>query len=149
MRRLCPPRLAALLAVLPCAAHAAQAGGAASPPCEVVRAFFDALSHRQLERAVGLTAGAARARVVTLLNTIIRKAEENDADFAPQVRSLEVAEAEAAAGPASTVEVAFAIDVVGKKWFVSRVARTLGGKVQFVVSRAGPARIVDIVGKLE
>jgi hypothetical protein len=48
----------------------------------------------------------------------------------------------------SAVNVTFDIDIVGKKWFFRRVARTLAGTARFLFAGRAP-RIVAIDGHLD
>jgi hypothetical protein len=116
-----------------------------------VRDYFRALGHKDWGRALALTAGAAQARTAEMLGTLAREAEKHDADVELKVRTLNVAERPAARPGRRLipVEVTFAIDVVGHKWFFSKVARRLAGTAQFYVLPGGPGRILAIDGNLD
>ena len=66
-----------------------------------------------------------------------------------KVTKVDVRAAGAAEARGVPVPVAFHIDVVGKKWCFSKVARQLDGEAMFWLDAAHPDRIVAIDGNLE
>lgn len=93
---------------------------ASSAPASTVRSFFAALERRDFGGALQLTEGAASAVINNMLD----------------------------GNGATPVDVAYDIDVIGKKWLFHKVARHLSGTASFYVDDHGP-RIVAIVGMLE
>jgi hypothetical protein len=131
------PLAAVLLAISPAGAEA---------PSLTVRSFFSALEQHQFARALALTDGDATEVVGGLLSEIDREAAAKHASVELKVRNLQLSErARASAGPVA-VDVAYDIDVIGKRWWF-RAARRLSGTASFYVDERAP-RIVAIVGQL-
>jgi hypothetical protein len=127
----------ALLLVLPLA-HAQPS------PEQTVRGYFDALGRNDFRRALALTAGKAQARTAQMVGNLQQQAAANDAKVIVKVKRVDVAPPAQPDGP---VEVSFDIDIVGKKWIFSKVARKLNGRAQFYVDAFLP-RIVAIEGRI-
>src|SRR5437016_3647841 len=138
----------ALVASLFALAARSDASAPRSASVATVCGYFEALNRNDFGRALALTVGDAETRTRQILGNIQRQANAADAEIELHVRKLAVAERAPAAG-AVPVDVVFDIDVVGKKWLFSKVARKLAGKAQFVVAPASQPRIVAIVGSLE
>jgi hypothetical protein len=134
--------LAAVMSVS-LAPHSARAVG----PSATVRCYFDALGRNDFGRALALTGGAAETRTAQLLGSLERQAAAANASVELKVRRLAVSERPPAPSGAVPVDVSFNIDVIGKKWLFSRVARRLAGQAQFVVAPTDQ-RIVAITGSL-
>jgi hypothetical protein len=139
--------IVALLVALSCAVARADS---ASDPTATVRGYFEALAKNDYQRALALTQGAAQRRTATMVGALEKAAKAADAHVELKVRRVLV-------GPPPTrieqglpvpVDVTFDIDVVGKKWHFSKVARKLAGKAQFLVAGSA-ARILAIDGALE
>ena len=132
-----------------------HADSGADSPCDLaepVRGYFQALARNDFPRAISLTVGAAQERTEHMVGTLRRQAAAAHAHVELKVRSVEVSPPsrdQVADGEPVPVDVQFDIDVVGRKWFFSRVARKLSGRAQFYVASAAPARIVAIEGNLE
>ena len=114
-------------------------------PEQTVRGYFDALGRNDFNRALSLTAGEAQERTARMVGTLQQQALANDAKVILKVKRVEVAPQQAPDGP---VEVSFDIDVVGKKWIFSKVARKLNGRAQFYVDSDAP-KIVAIEGRID
>jgi hypothetical protein len=114
-----------------------------------VRSYFDALGRNDFARALSLTEGAAQQRTASIVNTIAKQAQAHNARVELKLRRLRLVE-EPAAAPRAPVPVAatFSIDVVGHKWFFSKVAHRLAGTAQFYVTPTAQPRIVAIEGNL-
>jgi hypothetical protein len=112
-----------------------------------VRGYFDALSHNDFQRALSLTAGPALERTQKMVGTLRQQAAAAHARVELNVKRVEVSPPQAVRTPPIPVEVSFDIDVVGKKWWFKKVARTLAGRAQFYVDGVAP-RIVAIEGRL-
>lgn len=107
----------------------------------VIRGYFAALERKDFGRALELTTGSAETRTRHMVGDLERQAADHHADVQVHVRRLDV-------NPlADTVEVTFAIDIIGKKWMFSKVARRLEGTAHFSVG--DDDRIVAIDGQLE
>jgi hypothetical protein len=118
----------------------------AQPSAEqTVRGYFDALGKNDFNRALALTAGEAQARTARMVGTLQQQAAANDAKVILKVKRVEVAPPQEPDGP---VEVSFDIDVVGKKWIFSKVARKLNGRAHFYVDSDEP-KIVAIEGRID
>jgi len=137
-----------LLAALSCiTAHAEPS----ADPAATVRGYFAALGANDFQRALSLTQGDAQARTERMVGTLHRQAAAAHARVELKVRKVEVSRsaAQTAEGTPVPVEVRFVIEVIGKKWIFSRVARKLAGRAQFLVASASPEpRIISIEGKL-
>ena len=118
-----------------------------------MRGYFDALGKNDFPRALSLTAGAAQSRTEHMMGTLKQQAAAAHARVELKVKHVEVSQAppeHLAEGLPVPVDVQFDIDVVGRKWIFSRVARKLSGRAQFFVACASPApRIIAIEGKIE
>jgi hypothetical protein len=126
-----------LALVSPLAAHAQS-----SDPPRVVRGWFAALQRKDFGRALELTTGGALERTAHMVGTLEQQARAHHAEVELRVKRLDVAEA-----PSGCVQVAFDIDVIGKKWMFRRVAKTLSGIARFHVDDYD--RIVAIDGNIE
>jgi hypothetical protein len=127
-----------------------QGAVARSPSIATVCHYFEALNRNDFGRALSLTAGAAQTRTQQMLGKLKHEADAADAEVELHVRRLAVAERPAAQGGVP-VDVVFDIDVVGKRWFFSRVARRLAGTARFLVEPppSSAPRIVAINGALK
>jgi hypothetical protein len=127
-----------------------QGAVARSPSIATVCHYFEALNRNDFGSALSLTAGAAEARTQQMLGKLKHEADKADARVELHVRKLAVAERAPTHG-AVPVDVVFDIDVVGKRWFFSRVARKLAGTARFLVEPAPTSapRIVAINGALQ
>jgi len=120
-------------------------------PAATVRGYFAALGNNDFKRALSLTQGDAQARTEHMVGTLHRQAAAAHARVELKVKKVEVSPpaAQTADGTPVPVEVTFYIEVIGKKWIFSRVARKLAGRAQFLVASASPEpRIISIEGKL-
>lgn len=120
----------------------------ARPPSQTVRGFFSALEQHDFRGALALTEGKAAEVIHDLIQGIERQAARQHAAVELRVRELRLSEPASDVAGQNPVDVRFQIDVVGKKWMFSRVARTLSGSARFYVDDKAP-RIVAIVGQLE
>jgi hypothetical protein len=144
-------RLTILFALLSITAHADSTGAQAADPAATVRGYFAALGANDFKRALSLTQGDAQARTERMMGTLHRQAAAAHAKVELKVRKVEVSPpaGQTAEGTPVPVEVRFDIEVIGKKWFITRVARKLAGHAQFLVASASPEpRIISIEGKL-
>jgi hypothetical protein len=144
-------RLTLLLALFAITAHADPSGDRAADPAATVRGYFAALGANDFKRALSLTSGDAQARTERMVGSLHRQAAAAHARVELKVRKVEVSPpaGQTADGTPVPVEVSFDIDVVGKRWIFSRVARRLNGRAQFLVASASPEpRIISIEGKL-
>jgi hypothetical protein len=116
----------ALVVACPSRACAESRGVAAMG---VVRAYFSALAERDFGGALRMTTGAALQRTHDILVDLERRAAERRAHVDLEVRHLELRPSGNGA-----VDARFAIDVVGKKWMFSKVARRLFGTARFYVN---------------
>jgi hypothetical protein len=133
--------------------HTAAAPSHAQPhgAGETVRGYFEALGKNDFQRALSLTVGAAQERTARMVGSLKSQARAADARVELKVRRLRVAERpeRLEAGLPVPVDVDFDIDVVGRKWWFSKIARRLAGTAQFYVASSVEPRIVAIEGKLE
>jgi hypothetical protein len=120
----------------------------ASAPASTVRSFFAALERRDFGGALALTEGAAAGVITSMLDAINSEAARRHVDVELRVRSLRVTERGADGSGQTPVDVAYDIDVIGKKWIFHKVARHLSGTASFYVDDRAP-RIVAIVGMLD
>ncbi len=120
----------------------------ANAPTSTVRSFFAALERRDFGGALRLTGGAASSVIGTMLDKVNSEAARQHVDVELKVRSLQVTERGGDGNGATPVDVAYSIDVIGKKWMFQKVARRLSGTASFYVD-AEPPRIVAIVGMLD
>jgi hypothetical protein len=109
-----------------------------------VRGYFDALGHNDFQRALSFTAGAAQERTANMVGTLKQQAAAANANVELKVKRVDVSLPVADNGP---VDVAFDIDVIGKKWIFKKVAKKIAGHAQFYVATDAP-RIVAIEGRL-
>jgi len=131
-----------LMLLLPVLAHA--------DPAATVRGYFDALGKNDFPRALSLTAGEAQLRTAHMVGTLKQQAAAAKARVELKVKKVEVLPSPPPGADGTVpVVVQFDIDVVGKKWIFSRVARKLAGRAQFYVAAAEPSRIVAIEGRIE
>jgi long-subunit acyl-CoA synthetase (AMP-forming) len=83
-----------------------------------------------------------------MVGTLKRQAAAAGAHVELKVKQVRVQTAQRRAeGLPVPVDVQFDIDVIGKKWIFSKVAKKLAGRAQFLV--AGSSRIVGIEGNIE
>jgi hypothetical protein len=120
----------------------------AGNPSVTVRSFFDALEHKDFDRALAFTGGDAALRITRLFQHIDAEAQAHHAQVEVKVRSLSIAERAPDDSGEIPVEVSYDIDVIGKKWIFRKLARKLTGTAQFYVDASEP-RIVAIIGRLE
>jgi hypothetical protein len=131
----------------PARAQAVVQSAVRSDPAAAVRGYFAALGRNDFQGALSLTLGAAQERTARMVGTLRQQAAAHRARVELRVKSVEVSPSTAReAGGAVPVDVKFDIDIVGRKWWFSRVARKLAGHAQFYVD---DQRIVAIEGKLE
>lgn len=116
----------ALIVARPSRARAESRSGAAMG---VVRAYFSALADRDFGGALRMTTGAAMQRTRDILVDLERRAAERRAHVDLEVRQLDLRP-----NGNGTVDARFAIDVIGKKWMFSKVARRLFGNARFYVN---------------
>jgi hypothetical protein len=128
----------------------AASPAASSQTCaaRVVHGFFDAFEHRDFKRALGFTSGSANAATQKLLATLERRAAAQHAVLEIKVRRLELAERAPNALGQIPVDVAYDIDIFGRKWFLRWFGRRLSGKASFYIDAGGPS-IVVIDGHLD
>ncbi len=138
--------LLVVLLLMPLAAHADPIGD----PAATVKGYFAALGKNDFKRALALTSGTAQTRTENMVGSLNRQAAAAHAKVELHVRRVLVSPpaGQLADGLPVSVEVQFEIDVVGRRWIFSRVARKLNGRAQFYVACDSP-RIVAIEGKLE
>jgi len=142
-------RSLALLFVVAAASPLALAQGETSP-CDAVRGYFQALERQDFGRALALTDGSAQSQTSQMVAELKSEAKAHNARVEVRVKQLDVRPAGALQpGRGVPVPVAFRIDVVGKKWCFSKVARTLGGEARFWIDPERPDRIVAIEGHLQ
>ena len=120
----------------------------ASAPGSTVRSFFAALERRDFRAALAYTEGAAASVIAGMLDNIKSEAARRHVDVELKVRNLVVTERGPDATGQTPVDVAYDIDVIGKKWMFHKVARRLSGTASFYVDDRAP-RIVAIVGMLD
>jgi hypothetical protein len=143
-------RLLALLFVVASVPFATSVRAeSASGPCEAVRGYFAALDRQDFNQAIALTDGSAQARTSKMVHQLKTEAAAHNAKVEVKVKSLDVRSPGSAEARGVPVPVNFSIDVVGKKWCFSKVARKLAGEARFYVDPAHPDRIVAIEGQLE
>ena len=121
---------------------------AETSPSAAVRGYFQALGRQDFSGALALTDGAAQTRTSHMVETLKSEAAAHHARVEVSVTHLDVRAPGAPEARGVPVPVVFHIDVVGKKWCFSKVARTLDGEARFYVDPARPDRIVAIEGKL-
>jgi hypothetical protein len=114
---------------------------ASAQPTQVVQRWFAALEQKNFPQAIALTEGAALERTEHMVGRLVAEAREHHADVEVKVKHLDVRD------DGAGVLVRFDIDIVGKKWFFRRVARTLAGTARFTL--ADGRRIAAIDGRLE
>jgi hypothetical protein len=139
-------RSLALLAVLasPVAVAHADCG-----MTDAVRGYFQALDRQDFGKALALTYGAAKARTSQMVEELKNEAAVHHAKVEVKVKQLDVHAPGSPEAQGVPVPVAFHIDVVGKKWCFSKVARKLEGEARFYVDPAQPDHIVAIEGSLQ
>jgi hypothetical protein len=125
------------------AAHAEAA------PTDAVRTYFQALDRQDFGKALAICAGDAQQQTSTMVNKLRNEAAAHNAKVEVRVKHLDVRSAGSPEARGVPVSVAFHIDVVGKKWCFSKVARKLDGQARFFVDPARPDRIVAIDGRLD
>ena len=108
----------------------------------MVRGYFAALEKKDFNKALALTNGAAQQRTANMVGELESQAAQHHAQVSLKVQKLDVK-------PAGNdhVTVNFAIDVIGKKWFMSKVAKKLSGQAQFKMAKGGD-QISAIEGNL-
>jgi hypothetical protein len=123
-------------------ALAVPAAASAQEPAAVVRGYFAALEKKDFTKALALTNGAAQQRTANMVGELESQAAQHHAQVSLKVQKLDVK-------PAGNdhVTVNFAIDVIGKKWFMSKVAKKLSGQAQFKMAKGGD-QISAIEGNL-
>jgi hypothetical protein len=119
----------------------------AEPPSLTVRGFFAALEQHDFGGALARTDGAAARVIGELLAAIDREARSRNAQVSLRVRSLRVQERAAVTSGPVPVDVTYDIDIIGRRWIFSRVARRLSGSASFLVDARRPC-IVAVVGEL-
>ena len=119
----------------------------ASEPASTVRSLFAALERRDFGGALALTKGRAASVLSGMIDALDREAARRHVDVELKVRSLSVTERGRDADGQTPVDVAYDIEVIGKKWLFQKVARRLSGTASFYVEERAP-RIVAIVGML-
>jgi hypothetical protein len=125
-------------------ALSSPAGSLAQEPAALVRGYFQALEKKDFGKALALTIGGAKAQTQHMVGTLEQEAAAHHAEVELKVKKLDVQPH----GDGRGVEVDFAIDVVGKKWFLHKVARKLSGKAEFKVAQNGD-HIEAIDGNIE
>jgi hypothetical protein len=133
-------RFFALALIAP--ALAMSTAASAQEPTAVVRGYFAALEKKDFGKAMSLTQGAAQQRTADMVGELQQQAAQHNAQVELKVQKLDV---KPSADDHVTVD--FAIDVIGKKWFIRKVAKKLSGKAQFKMDRGGD-QIVSIDGNL-
>ena len=134
--------LAAATVTLPLAVEAQPT------PTSAVRDYFQALGRQDFSRALALTDGAAQMRTSRMVETLKSEAAAHHARVEVSVTRLDVRSPGAPEARGVPVPVVFHIDLVGKKWCFSKVARTLDGEARFFVDPSRPDRIIAIEGKI-
>jgi hypothetical protein len=127
---------------IPLASHAEPS------PTTAVRDYFQALGRQDFSRALALTDGAAQTRTSRMVETLKSEAAAHHARVEVSVTHLDVRSPGAPEARGVPVPVVFHIDVVGKKWCFSKVARTLDGEARFFIDPSRPDRIVAIEGRI-
>jgi hypothetical protein len=127
---------------IPLASHAEPS------PTTAVRNYFQALGRQDFSRALALTDGAAQTRTSRMVETLMSEAAAHHARVEVSVTHLDVRPPCAPEARGVPVPVVFHIDVVGKKWCFSKVARTLDGEARFYIDPSRLDRIVAIEGKI-
>ncbi|HEY2743676.1 MAG TPA: hypothetical protein VGL86_03600 [Polyangia bacterium] len=122
---------------------------AESSPAAAVRGFFSALARQDFSGALALTDGSAQTCTSHMVNRLKSEAAAHNARVEVKVTNLDVRSPGVPEARGVPVAVAFHIDVVGKKWCFSKVARKLDGEARFWVDPSHPDRIVAIDGNLE
>ena len=117
-------------------------------PTTAVRDYFQALGRQDFSRAIALTDGAAQTRTSRMVETLKSEAAAHHARVEVSVTHLDVRSPGAPEARGVPVPVLFHIDVVGKKWCFSKVARTLDGEARFYIDPSRPDRIVAIEGRI-
>jgi hypothetical protein len=120
---------------------------ASSTSLATVRGFFGALERHDFASARALTDGNAAGVVARLLDHMERQAARRHAVVELHVRSLQLADHAPDAAGRVAVDVAYDIEVFGKKWLVSWFARRLSGTASFTIDDRA-LRIVAIAGSL-
>jgi len=145
MRFIAPLLLAATIATPLSGAHADAAEASATA---AVRGYFSALARQDFSRAIALTDGAAQQCTSRMVSKLKSEAAAHNARVEVKVTKVDVSRPGAPEARGAPVPVAFHIDVVGKKWCFSKVARQLDGVARFWVDPSRPDRIVAIDGRL-
>src|SRR3954454_24999519 len=107
-------------------ALAVPMAASAQEPAAVVRGYFAALEKKDFGKALSLTQGSAQQRTTNMVGELNQQAADHHAEVELEVKKLNV---KTSTGDNVTVE--FDIDVIGKKWFVRKVAKKLSGQAQF------------------
>jgi hypothetical protein len=131
-------RFFALALVVP--ALAVSTTVSAQEPAAVVRGYFAALEKKDFGKALSLTQGEAQACTKNMVGELQQQAAQHNAQVELKVQKLDVKPAD---GDRVTVD--FAIDVIGKKWFIRKVAKKLSGQAKF---KMGNDQIVAIEGNI-
>jgi hypothetical protein len=137
---------AVLLALAPLLARG-EAGP--SGPSQAVRGYFRALDQQDFGKAVAMTSGTALMRTASMVAMLRQQAAAYHARVEIKVRALDVRSPGEPDERGVPVPVQFHIDVVGKRWCFSRVARRLAGEARFYVDPAHPDKIVAIEGNID
>jgi hypothetical protein len=127
----------------------ARADAAPASATNAVRGYFSALGRQDFSGAIALTNGKAQECTSNMVNKLKSEARAHNAKVEVKVTKVDVRAAGAAEARGVPVPVNFHIDVVGKKWCFSKVARQLDGQAMFWLDPAHPDRIVAIDGNLE
>jgi len=143
-------RFFAPIVVAAVATLAAPLAARADGPCstEAVRGYFAALDRQDFSGAIALTDGAAQTRTSQMVDTLKSEAAAHNARVEVKVKKVDVRSPGAPDARGVPISVAFRIDVVGKKWCFSKVARKLDGEARFYVDPQHPDRIVAIEGRI-
>jgi hypothetical protein len=139
---------ALLVAVGTVATPFAHARGEA-PAAAAVRGYFQSLARQDFSGAIARTDGTALQCTARMVNKLKSEAARHNAKVEVKVTKVDVREPGAPEARGVPVPVQFHIDVVGKKWCFSKVARRLDGQARFWVDPKNPDRIVAIDGNLE
>ncbi len=139
--------LVALFALV--ASVAASHAQSPCAPTDAVRGYFQALDRQDFGKAIALTVGPALQRTSNMVQRLKSEAAAHNAKVEVRVKQLDVRLPGAPEARGVPIPVSFRIDVVGKKWCFSKVARQLDGVARFYVDPARPDRIVAIEGKLD
>src|SRR3954470_10792840 len=102
-------------------------------PDDAVRGYFQALDRQDFGKAIALTDGSAQARTSHMVNKLKSEAAAHNAKVEVRVKQLDVRSPGSPEARGVPVAVAFRIDVVGKKYCFSKVARQLDGEARFFV----------------